>query len=71
MMKYSIQNGVCYFGILKYISSRFKVRIHCKNGSEYTAEIWAGVPAIGWSTVKQDFKAIISGGKIKSNQLKC
>ena len=33
---------------------------------EYTAEVWAGVPSIGWSTVKQDFKASISGGKIQS-----
>lgn len=35
------------------------------NGS-YTAEIWAGIPAIGWSTIKQDFRASISGGKITS-----
>lgn len=32
----------------------------------YTAEIWAGVPSIGWCTVKQDFKAIISGGRVLS-----
>lgn len=32
----------------------------------YTAEVWAGVPAVGWSTVKQDFKATISNGKVTS-----
>ena len=32
----------------------------------YTAEIWAGIPAIGWSTIKQDFSASISNGKINS-----
>lgn len=37
------------------------------NGSgEYTAEVWAGVPSVGWCTVKQDFKATISGGKVQS-----
>lgn len=35
-------------------------------GGSYTAEIWAGVPAVGWSTIKQDFRASISGGAITS-----
>lgn len=41
-------------------------RLSNNGGGEYTAEVWAGVPAIGWCTVKQDFKASISGGKVKS-----
>lgn len=35
-------------------------------GGQYTSEIWAGVPSVGWSTVKQDFKAKVSGGKVSS-----
>lgn len=34
--------------------------------NEYIAEVWAGVPAIGWTTVKQDFEASISNNKINS-----
>jgi hypothetical protein len=41
-------------------------RIADLGNGEYTAEIWSGVPAVGWSTVKQDFKASISNGKVKS-----
>lgn len=36
------------------------------SGGRYTAEVWAGVPSVGWSTVKQDFKATISNGKVTS-----
>ena len=43
-----------------------QTRLANHGGGEYTAEVWAGVPSIGWSTVKQDFKASISGGKIQS-----
>lgn len=41
-------------------------RLANNGGGEYTAEIWAGVPSVGWSTIKQDFKASISGGKVQS-----
>lgn len=44
-------------------NSRARLSNH---GSYYTAEVWAGVPSVGWSTVKQDFKATITSGKIKS-----
>lgn len=37
-------------------------------GGQYTAVVWAGVPSVGWSTVKQDFKENISGGKVSSIQ---
>jgi len=43
-----------------------QTRLANHGGGEYTAEIWAGVPSVGWSTVKQDFKASISGGKVRS-----
>ncbi len=43
-----------------------QTRLANKGGGEYTAEVWAGVPAVGWSTVKQDFRASISSGKVKS-----
>ena len=43
-----------------------QTRLANHGGGEYTAEVWAGVPSIGWSTVKQDFKTSISGGKIQS-----
>lgn len=42
-----------------------KTRLAYSDG-RYTAEVWAGVPSVGWSTVKQDFKATISNGKVKS-----
>lgn len=35
-------------------------------GGEYTAEVWAGIPSVGWSTVKQDFRASISSGRIRT-----
>lgn len=41
-------------------------RLTNNGNSEYTAEVWAGVPSVGWCTVKQDFKAVISGGKLQS-----
>lgn len=41
-------------------------RLTNNGGDQYTAEIWAGVPSVGWSTVKQDFKASVSGGKVRS-----
>lgn len=41
-------------------------RLSNNGGGEYTAEVWAGVPSVGWCTVKQDFKATISGGKVTS-----
>lgn len=43
-----------------------QTRLANRGGGEYTAEVWAGIPSVGWSTVKQDFKASISGGKIRS-----
>lgn len=43
-----------------------QTRLANRGGGEYTAEVWAGVPSIGWSTVKQDFKASISGGMVRS-----
>lgn len=36
------------------------------NGTYYTSSIWAGVPSVGWSYIKQDFSANISNGKINS-----
>lgn len=41
-------------------------RLTNNGNGEYTAEIWAGVPSIGWCTVKQDFRATISSGKVQS-----
>lgn len=41
-------------------------RLTDHGNGEYTAEIWAGVPSVGWCTVKQDFRATISGGKVQS-----
>lgn len=56
--------------VLSSTENRFiakpQTRLANHGGGEYTAEVWAGVPSIGWSTVKQDFKASISGGKIQS-----
>ena len=48
------------------LTAKPQTRLANCGGGEYTAEVWAGVPAVGWSTVKQDFKASISGGKIRS-----
>ena len=43
-----------------------QARLTDHGNGEYTAEIWAGVPSVGWCTVKQDFRATISGGKVQS-----
>lgn len=59
-MKAALSTVECRF------TAKPQPRLSNNGGGEYTAEVWAGVPAVGWSTVKQDFKASISGGKIKS-----
>ena len=46
--------------------SQPQTRLANHGGGQYTAEVWAGVPSIGWSTVKQDFVASVSGGTIYS-----
>lgn len=38
-------------------------------GSFYIAKVWAGLPAIGWGYINQDFSATKSGSKIKSIKL--
>lgn len=48
------------------LTEKPQTRLVNKGGGEYTAEVWAGVPAVGWSTVKQDFRASISSGKVNS-----
>lgn len=41
-----------------------------KNGSTYTAKVWAGVPGIGHGYINQDFTARVSSGTINSISLK-
>lgn len=59
-MKEVLSSG--YYGLIE----KPQTRLANLGGGEYTAEVWAGIPAVGWSTVKQDFKASISSGKVKS-----
>lgn len=35
-------------------------------GGTYTAQVWAGIPAIGSSTVNQDFRAVVRSGRVSA-----
>lgn len=49
-----------------FLTEKPQTRLADRGNGQYTAEVWAGVPAVGWSTVKQDFSASISSGKVQS-----